>query len=103
MRDCYVFVLPSISEGLPRVILEAMALAKPAIASNVGGISEVVKDGVNGFLIEPKNISKLVEKIEHLIGFPDVAREMGGEGRKFVADNFSNEKYIANYIKMINS
>lgn len=103
MKDCYAFVLPSLSEGLPRVILEAMALGKPVIASNVGGIPEIVKEGECGFLVDPKDAENLAKKIEELIRFPEATKKMGERGRAFVQGNFSNEKYIENYVDMINS
>jgi len=101
MKDCYVFVLPSLSEGFGRVFIEAMALGKPVIASNVGGIPEIIKDGENGFLVEPKDTEGLVQKIKELLINEDVARNMGAAGRKFTKDNFSNENYIKNFKKMI--
>ena len=102
MKDCYVFVLPSLSEGLPRVLLEAMALSKPVIASRVGGIPEIVKDGVNGFLIEPKDEMVLIDRLVMLLENESLARKLGKEGRKFVESNFSNKKYVQNYIDMVN-
>lgn len=102
MRDCYVFALPSLSEGFGRVFIEAMALGKPVIAPKVGGVSEIVHDGENGFLIEPKDVDALFAKSEYLIKNPDVAKKMGETGRIFVRENFSNAKYITNYINMIN-
>ena len=101
MKDCYVFVLPSLSEGFGRVFIEAMALGKPAIGSNVGGVPEIIKDGENGFLIEPKDTQALALKIEELIIKPMLAHKMGEAGRKFVQENFSNAKYIKNYVDMI--
>lgn len=101
MRDCWVFVLPSLSEGVPRVLLEAMMLRKPVIATNVGGIPEIVKDGVNGFLFEPKDVEVLATKLKELLGIPECAKKMGEAGRAFAEANFSNEKYIENYISMI--
>ena len=101
MRRCYCLVVPSLSEGLPRVIMEAMALAKPVIASHVGGIPDLVKDGENGFLFEAGNIGQLAEKLKILMGNKNMALEMGGRGRELVQDKFSNEKYIDNYLKMI--
>ena len=53
-----VFVLPSLSEGFPNVLLEAMASGLPIVATNVGGIPEFVKDGENGFITEPQNAKK---------------------------------------------
>lgn len=103
MKDCYMFVLPSLSEGFGRVFIEAMALAKPVIATNVGGVPEIVKNGKNGFLIEPKNADVLAEKIEGLLLSPELARKMGEAGRELVRKNFSNEKYIKNYTYMINA
>jgi len=103
VKDCYAFVLPSLSEGFGRVFIEAMALGKPVIATRVGGVPEIVKDGENGFLIEPKDVNTLVEKLRYLIENPSAATRMGEEGLKFVRRNFSNEKYIKNYIDMINA
>lgn len=101
MRGCFCLVVPSISEGLPRVILEAMALGKPVVASNVGGIPELVKDGETGFLVEPKNSGQLAEKLRILLSDKNLAVAMGRRGRELVKDKFSNEKYIENYLTMI--
>lgn len=62
-----IFVLPSLSEGFPLVILEAMASGLPIIATNVRGISEIIKEGENGFLVEPKNPEQIAEKILYLL------------------------------------
>ena len=101
MKDCYVFVLPSLSEGFGRVLIEAMALSKPVIASNVGGIPEIVKNGENGFLIEPKDTELLAGKLSLLLKDENVAKSMGESGRKFCLSNFSNEKYIENFSRLI--
>jgi glycosyltransferase involved in cell wall biosynthesis len=103
MRNCYCLVLPSLSEGLGRVLMEAMALGKPVIGSNVGGIPDLIKNGENGFLFEPKNSNQLTEKLRILLRDKNLAIEMGKRGREFIKENFSNEKYIENYIKMINA
>jgi len=103
IKNCFMFVLPSLSEGFGRVFIEAMALGKPVIGSKVGGVPEIIKDGSNGFLIEPKDVEGLAGKIEYLINNPEIARHMGEAGQKFVRENFSNEKYVKKYINMLNS
>jgi glycosyltransferase involved in cell wall biosynthesis len=103
MKNCYCLVLPSITEGLPRVIIEAMALAKPVIASRVGGIPDLIEDGKTGFLFEAGHSDELADKIRTLIENKDLAVEIGRRGRDLVRNNFSNEKYIENYLKIINN
>lgn len=103
MKKCYCFVLPSLSEGLGRVLMEAEALGKPVIGSRVGGIPDLVKNGQNGFLFEVGDLDDLVEKLRILLKYPDLAIKMGKQGREFIRSNFSNEKYIKNYISMINA
>lgn len=103
MKDCYCLVVPSLTEGLPRVILEAMALGKPVIVSNVGGIPDLVKDGQTGFLCQAGDSWDLAEKLRILLSNEGLAIEMGRRGKEIIKQNFSNEKYINNYLQMINS
>ena len=86
-----VFVLPTLREGLPIVTLEAMAAGKPVVASNVGGLPSIVKDGVTGFLAEPKNVGQLADSIIKLLLNEKMTREMGDNARDRVKD-FSWEK-----------
>ncbi len=58
-----VLVLPSLSEGFPVTILEAMASGLSIVATTVGGLPEIVKDGENGFLVEPNNYGQIAEKV----------------------------------------
>jgi glycosyltransferase involved in cell wall biosynthesis len=81
-------VLPSLYEGLPVCVLEAMACAKPVIATNVGGTAETVFDGKTGFLVEAKNSQALACGIRKLINLPDRGKEMGQKARE-LANGFS--------------
>lgn len=69
-----IFVLPSISEGMPNVLLEAMAAGLPIVATNVGGIPDIVKNNKNGYLVEPKNPQQLAERIHFLIENTEIHR-----------------------------
>lgn len=84
-----VFVLPSIREAFPLSILEAMACNLPVIATNTSGMPEVVKDGYNGFLVEPKNIMQLTDKIKLILSDNGMRKRMGHNARKFVEKNYS--------------
>jgi glycosyltransferase involved in cell wall biosynthesis len=97
MESCQVLVLPSLSEGLGRVIIEAMACGKPAIGTNVGGIPNLIHDGINGFLIPPNDPEALAEKVIYLLSNEDKAVRMGAKGKEFVAQAFSTEKYVEGY------
>jgi glycogen synthase len=78
-------VLPSHREGLPLCVLEAMAHGRPVVASAVGGIPELVEDGVTGFLVPPGDVSALRAALERLLADPVQRRRMGREARRRVA------------------
>jgi L-malate glycosyltransferase len=84
-----IFALPSLSEGIPMALLEAMAASRPIVASRVGGIPEIIEDGFEGYLVEPMDVNGLAERCRQLIEFPEVARKMGERGRKRVERDFS--------------
>ena len=86
-----VFVLPSMNEGMGRVLVEAMAAAKPVVASNVGGIPDLVKHGLNGFLARPGDSRELAAYIEKLLGDDHLRTAMGARGRK-LAENYTVDK-----------
>ncbi|WP_043884613.1 glycosyltransferase, partial [Vibrio antiquarius] len=83
IEECTVFVLPSYHEGLPRTVLEAMAIGRPILTTDVPGCRETVVDGLNGFLVERGNVEQLasrmiwfVENSEKLSGMAQVSRAM---------------------------
>ena len=90
-----IFVLPSLKEGLPYVILEAMAAELPVVASRVGGIPEMIEDGGNGFLTAPKDSRALAEKIGILIENPELRSAFGKAGRERVGREFLVGKMAA--------
>lgn len=89
-----VFVLSSTSEGLPYVILEAMAMGRPIVSSDVGGIPEAVTSGVEGILFSPGNIERLSDAIRQLIADPARRREMGELARRKVEQTFTVERMV---------
>ena len=89
-----IFVLPSLREGLPLTILEAMACGKPVIATNVGGIPEVVKDGVSGILISPKDPEALHSAMNELLGDREKMKKMGHNGKRVYSESFDSKTMI---------
>jgi len=88
LRGFDIFVLPSRFEGLPLTILEAMASGLPVVATRVGGVPELVEDGVNGFLVEPQSPAELAAAIRRLVEDADLRRRMGQAGRKIAVERF---------------
>lgn len=87
-RQANVLLLPSYHEGLPISVLEALAYGLPVLATDVGGIAEAVKDGVNGYLIEPGACDALAERMEQLAASPALRLEMGKSGHQMAASKF---------------
>lgn len=93
-----VCVIPSLwHEPFGIVALEAMAAGKPVIASRVGGLKDIVLDGVTGFLVDPENVEQIVEKIELLIQNPTLCSLMGQAGRKRVKEHYSWTNIIRDF------
>ncbi len=82
IEQCSVFVLPSYHEGTPKSVLEAMAMGRPIITTDAPGCRETVVDGLNGFLVPPRDVACLVEKMVWMIEHMDEARQMGKESRR---------------------
>lgn len=88
-----IFVLPSLNEGMGRVLVEAMALGKSIVASNVGGIPDLIVHGKNGFLVPPKNPKELAKYIQVLLEDKDKREKMGLAGKE-MAYNFTSERMV---------
>jgi glycosyltransferase involved in cell wall biosynthesis len=90
-----LLVIPSLFEGFPMITLEGMAMAKPIVATNIDGITEQITDGVNGFLVPPKDPSALAKAVIRVLNDRKTARTMGLSARNKVEQEFSVEKMIA--------
>ena len=86
-----IFVLPSRSEGFSNAIIEAMAASLPVVATDVGGNTEAVRDGFNGYVIPPEDPAALADALRRLLLHPAQARRMGAAGREIVAAQFTTE------------
>lgn len=93
LRDWYaasdLVVLPSYSEGLPRVLLEAQAMERPVVAYAVGGVAEAIQDRETGFLVRVGDFQGLAIRLSELLADEAKRREMGERGRNFIIRNFS--------------
>lgn len=94
LRMFNICVLPSLFEGLPIVVAEAMATGRPVIATRVSGTAEIMVDGVTGFLVEPGDSSLLCEKLVLLATRPDLRTMFGENARKRVTENFTESRMV---------
>jgi len=98
-----VFVMPSLKEGMPMALLEAMASKKPVIASKVGAIPKIIKDEINGLLIEPGNIDELNKAIIELLKDEKKSNLIAENGYTRVRNDFSSRKMASEYMKVYES
>ncbi len=95
MASLDILVHPSYAnEGVPQSILQAMAMKKPVVASDAGSIKEVVKDGITGFLVSPRDPVGLARKIVLLIRRPELRKKFGDEGRRMIENKYSIQKML---------
>jgi glycosyltransferase involved in cell wall biosynthesis len=104
MRTIYgharIACLPSYREGLPKVLIEAAACSLPIVTTDVPGCRKVVIDGVNVFLVPPRDAHALADALLRLIADPDICREMGAQGRALCVQEFSVDRVVEETLKL---
>ena len=90
--------MPSLHEGLPYTLLEAMAFGTPVIASRVGGLAEVVQDGTTGLLVTPGDASDLADALRRLIADPSLRKRLGDAAQGAQRAKFTLEAMADRYI-----
>jgi glycosyltransferase involved in cell wall biosynthesis len=100
LKASQVFVLPSRVESVPQSILEAFFLKIPVIATNVGGIPELVTNNKTGILVKPNDPEDLLDKINYLLNDGELRKTLANNAYDFVLKNFSWEFLIGKYIKL---
>jgi glycosyltransferase involved in cell wall biosynthesis len=89
LADCSVYVLPSYREGMPRTIMEAMAIGRPVIATDVPGCRDAVEDGVTGFLVQPRNVGELAKAMVRVIEDRSIETTLAHQARRRAESHFS--------------
>ena len=105
LRISHLFVLPSLTEGLPLCIMEAMAVGLPVVATDVGGVKEVLEHNVTGVMVEPKNSEALYAAMKRLKDKPDLAKQLGSNALRVSRAKFSSQEMVKNiervYLELI--
>ncbi len=94
LQKSRIFVLPSVSEGMPNSLMEAMALEMPCIASNVGGVPELIENNVDGLIFDPKNSRQFADLIRLLLEDENLQKKLGINARKKMVNKFNWNRII---------
>lgn len=103
LRSFDIFAMSSIAEGTPGSALEAMASGLPVVGTRVGGIPEVIENGVTGQLVPPSNAASMATALKHYVEAPELARRHGRAGRERVLRKYSMPAMVAGYQDMYDS
>jgi glycosyltransferase involved in cell wall biosynthesis len=101
LNDIKLLVLPSITEGMPNILLEAMACGTPVLSTSVGAVPDIIKDCETGFLLESNNPTHIADKIIALLNNPELLSKVSVNAYKLVRDNFSKEKTVEVWRKVL--
>ena len=89
-----IFVLPSLKEGFPFALIEAMSAKVPVIATRVGAVPEIIDNGKNGFIVEPGNSASMAGKIKELLASDHLLKEFAIQGHQTVLFKFNEDRII---------
>jgi glycosyltransferase involved in cell wall biosynthesis len=98
-----VFVLPSLNEGLPMTLLEAMAAGKPVVATRVGAIPNLIRQGETGLLVNPGDKNDLREALRALLAHPDMAQRLAGNANAWVRQSYTSAAMAERYQQLYQS
>jgi glycosyltransferase involved in cell wall biosynthesis len=88
------FLLPSVNEGTPVSAIEALASGTPVVATRVGGVPDVVRDQVDGFLVEPGDTDAAADRLAELAGDPELRQRLGSSGREYARERYSVDRLV---------
>lgn len=97
LSRCTALVVPSRTEGMGRVFIEAMACGKPCVGTRVGGIPNVIDDGVTGFVVNPEDPADLADRLRRLLADAELRKSMGEAGRRRAETLLSSGQYVSNF------
>ena len=97
-----IFMLPSNYEGLPMVIIEAMSCGKPVVASDVGGVSEIVRNDINGYTL-PNNAELFAQKIEAILSNNDLYERMSKSSLEIFEEELTIDRMVEGYLGVYNT
>ena len=98
LQGADVLLLTSLAEGVSNSVLEAMAVGVPVVTTNVGGMAEVVRDGVDGYLVPRCDDQAMADRLERLLNDPQLRRRMGQSARERVIECFSLNRYLSRFV-----
>ena len=103
LAESHIVCLPSYREGLPKSLLEGLATGRPIVTTDVPGCRETVREGVNGFLVPPRDALALADALEKLVLDGALRKSMGHESRRLAVSEFSSERIIAETLAVYTS
>lgn len=101
MQETDVFVLPSFAEGVPVSLMEAMAAGVPVVTTQIAGVSELVENGVSGYIVPPGDVITLAERIKILLTEPQLRTQFGAAGREKVEKEFNLNHEVARLYRVM--
>jgi glycosyltransferase involved in cell wall biosynthesis len=96
-----LLVVPSRTDNLPTVVLEAFSTYTPVIGANTGGIPDMIEDGYNGILFEKENVNDLVVKLEHLLTNEELRKRIGENARRTFLEHFCTDNLPQRFEKLL--